>query len=231
MFGFDCWPQMSSLRGRHRGLQALALFSALGWCGPAYAQRAASSAPMGRAQPPDLQPVRATSGADAPVSPATNAVRKATVVFEADAPGAVLEADASTAGKTWPWRSVCEAPCDAQVVATQTFRIAGQGYYPSPSFTLPARGSTVAIDAEMKSSSIAFPRAVCIVGGSMFLLGNVLLALGNYQYQEGEDHEALQVSGLIGLAGGALIGGTGVVMLLIHSRNKQSVVHVTVGAQ
>jgi hypothetical protein len=170
----------------------------------------------------------ADSGARAPVASATEGVRKATVLFEADAPGAVLEADASTNGKTSPWRSVCETPCETQVVATQRFRVAGEGYYPSPSFTLPDGRSSVAIDAEMRSSSIAFPRAVCIVGGSMFLLGNVLLALGNYQYGEGEDHEALQVSGLIGLSAGALIGGTGVVMLLVHARNKQSAVHVTV---
>jgi hypothetical protein len=152
-------------------------------------------------------------------------VRKARVSFDADEPGAVLEADHTDQGKV-PWYVVCETPCSRVVGTGGTFRVAGPGFHSSRPFMLPEDKNDVRVTAEMESSSLAVPMALTIIGGAIASAG-LLTMLGGWA-QEQEHHNGEKAIVVGGIAGGVgtVIGGIGVVMLLVKSQQTESKAHV-----
>jgi hypothetical protein len=153
--------------------------------------------------------------------------RKARVSFEADQPGAVLESDATSEGKTAPWYVVCEAPCTRTLPIDGSYRVSGSGYHSSRPFRLPDDQSAVAVSAEMQDSSVAVPMALSIVGGVIASVGLLMIAGGVSREVDNRNGETLIISGAAVGGGGAIIGTIGVVMPLVKSQNTESKAHLT----
>jgi hypothetical protein len=148
--------------------------------------------------------------------------RRATVRFNADDVGAVLEADTTADGRSVPWFMVCEAPCSSIVNANGSFRVAGYGFHPSRVFRLPDGRSEASVDAEMTGSSIAFPMAITIVGGVVAAIGGWVFLTGLSQEEQHHNGEDLIRSGVIVGGIGVAITSIGAVILVINSQNKES---------
>ncbi|HVR19032.1 MAG TPA: hypothetical protein VMS65_05035, partial [Polyangiaceae bacterium] len=100
------------------------------------------------------------------------------VRFKSDEPGAVLESDMTSDGKSVPWYVVCEAPCTSTVDRGGSFRVGGYGFHDSRFFRLSQERAEFAVDAEMERSSIAFPMAITIVGGVVASIGGSMVLSG-----------------------------------------------------
>jgi hypothetical protein len=149
------------------------------------------------------------------------------VVFQADQPEAVLESDATTDGKTSAWYVVCQSPCEKDVLATGNFRVAGPGFYPSRQFAIPPDRDRAVVNAEMKESTIAVPMTLCLVGYGLFsVVAPTLLFVGIFQEADNHDGTAMFVAAGATALTGAVVGTTGLVMLIVHAQDKESRAHV-----
>jgi hypothetical protein len=145
------------------------------------------------------------------------------VSFQADNPGAVLESDAATDGKTSPWYVVCQSPCEKEVLASGNFRVAGPGFYPSRQFVLPDGRDRVVVNAEMKESSVALPITLTIVGYGLFsVVAPIFVIVGAVQEAQRDDGTGMFVAGGVSALTGAVMGTTGLVMLIVHAQDKES---------
>jgi hypothetical protein len=152
--------------------------------------------------------------------------RTAVVRFRSDEPGAVLESDMTSDGKSVPWYVVCEAPCTSTVDKSGSFRVGGYGFHDSRLFRLPQERTEFAVDAEMERSSIAFPMAITIVGGVVAGIGGTMVLGGLSEEQNYRDGEDLITSGSIVGGVGLLVATIGVVMLIVESQHQESRAHV-----
>jgi hypothetical protein len=143
----------------------------------------------------------------------------------------VLEADTTPDGRAVPWFMVCEAPCYSSVNANGSFRVAGYGFHPSRVFRLPEGRGEATVDAEMKSSSIAFPMAITIVGGVAASVGGWVFLMGLSAEQQHRDGDDLIQAGAIVGGIGIGIASIGAVILVINSQNKESRARVGQRAQ
>ncbi len=81
------------------------------------------------------------------------------------------------------WEAACVAPCAAPVHAHSTYRIAGEGLVPTPTFALPrttagAPGAPLRIDADLGSSTARLSGMVLTAGGAgAMLLGATALVV------------------------------------------------------
>jgi hypothetical protein len=153
--------------------------------------------------------------------PKPSPVRLARVVFEPREEDAVLESEPADDDPTTTWERACEGPCDKLLPAGRRFRVAGPDYFPSRPFVLPELREKVVIEAEMKSSSVATPRALRIFGGSLFSLGSLYFVIGvpgllNDGYPE------MLAAGAVTMTVGAVLAGTGVIMLLSRGEAQES---------
>lgn len=192
---------------------------------PAAPRPAPAPAPATAAFPPVPTAAAPAPAAPPPAAAAAQVVRKARVSFDADEPGAVLEADHADQGKV-PWYVVCEAPCTRVVATNGTFRVSGPGFHASRPFMLPDDKNDARVTAEMESSSLAVPMVLTVIGGTIASAGLLTMVGGAVQEQEHHNGEkALVAGGIIGGVG-AVIGGIGVVMLLVESQHTESRAHV-----
>jgi hypothetical protein len=176
------------------------------------------------AQPaPPPSAAAATAAAPAPVA----ATRTATVVFQADDADAVLESDWTPDGKASPWYAVCAAPCTEHVNADGRFRAAGPGLHPSTPFKLPGGRDRVVITGEMAGKSMAVPVALIVAGnGLFFVVGPIFLVSGIVSEAGHGSGGGLIATGAVMMLGGAVVGLTGVVMLIVKAQNKESKVQL-----
>ncbi|HEX6273820.1 MAG TPA: hypothetical protein VFZ53_12315 [Polyangiaceae bacterium] len=142
--------------------------------------------------------------------------------FEADEPGALLESDTTADGKPVAWYVVCEAPCARSVSASGSYRVGGYGFHDSRVFRLPDDRAELSVEAEMESSSIAFPMALTIVGGVFASVGGMLALVGLSEEEQHRDGEDLIISGAVVGGAGFLVASVGVVMLLVDAENDES---------
>jgi hypothetical protein len=177
---------------------------------------AAASAPA--APPPAPGP--------SPAAAAPAPRRTAVVRFNSDEPGAVLESDTTSDGRSVAWYVVCEAPCTSRVDQGASFRVGGYGFHDSRLFRLPQERSEFAVAAEMERSSIAFPMAITIVGGVVASIGGSMVLSGWAEEQDYRDGEDLITTGSIVGGVGLLVATVGVVMLIVDSQHNESRAHV-----
>ena len=177
---------------------------------------------------PPVPPAAAPPPAAPPPSAAAPpAPRRATVRFNADEEGALLEADTTADGRSVSWFMVCEAPCNSTVSTNGSFRVSGYGYHPSREFRLPEGKSEASVDAEMESSSIAVPMAITIVGGVAMSVGGWVFLMGLSAEQQHRDGDDLIQAGAIVGGIGVGIASIGAVILVVNSQNKESRARVT----
>jgi len=122
------------------------------------------------------------------------------------------------------WSPVCHAPCDARVDRRMIFSVQGPRLVNSPSFTLPQRGSSMTIDADVGHQSTRIAAvlmdslgiAAAITGGTMMILSaSVNTSLDSFDpmgLQNQMDAQSRQHAYLV--AGGATLG-VGVALLAV----------------
>ena len=116
------------------------------------------------------------------------------------------------------WERVCATPCRTQVPAGSDYRIGGQGITPSDSF--PIRPGQVQLDVSPGSSSArGLGTYMTVFGFLLAAAGGVFLAI-SASSSEDASADADKVGVIVstaGLVGGALIGGVGIVLMVVHT--------------
>lgn len=118
----------------------------------------------------------------------------------------LLETGVLTLGQ---WQQTCVAPCQMKLDPHYTYRVAGDGLVPTPSFTLPREGK-VEVDAKMGSSTGRIAGAAFIGAGIASIVAGGL-ALGVSPVLASED------VGSKGFRTGVLAGGIGAVSVGVVS--------------
>lgn len=114
------------------------------------------------------------------------------------------------------WQQVCNAPCDIRVPLEGEYRTRGNGFRPSPAFTLkPMNGHTlVRVDAVWSSDSGGGAGvALIVLGGVVLVVGAVILLVGAGSSLSSSSDSPALVAGAGVMGGAALLVVIGAVVL------------------
>jgi hypothetical protein len=75
------------------------------------------------------------------------------------------------------WDEVCATPCEQRVDATRTYRIDGEGVWPSGPFRLPPGGEELHVKTGSRGALVG-GMVLTLVGGSMVLMGSLFAGIG-----------------------------------------------------